>query len=68
MNKKLNEQYFETKKKYREGVENRPRTFKKKIINLVITVILIITYTSISKSCEKRNEEKKLEISQVTFE
>ncbi|MDE1208451.1 hypothetical protein [Tenacibaculum larymnensis] len=64
MNKKLNEEYFETRKKHKEGYKKNKLTFKKAIINLVITIILIVVYNALSKGCSKRIEENKIKYEQ----
>ena len=41
INKKLNEDFFETKQKYKKNRSDRKLTIKKVIRNLIITLILI---------------------------
>ncbi|PHS10006.1 MAG: hypothetical protein COA88_02965 [Kordia sp.] len=57
---KLNKQFFETKKKYKEGLKKRKLTFKRAAINLIITFSLIWVVSILQKSCEQRIEENKL--------
>lgn len=56
---KLNKQFFETKKKYKEGLKKRKFTFKRGVINLIITFSLIWVVSILQKSCEQRIEENE---------
>jgi len=62
---KLNKQYFETKKKHKEGLKKRKLTFKRAAINSILTLLLIWGSSILQKSCKQRieeNERKELQI------
>ncbi|MGG8497857.1 hypothetical protein ACQY1Q_15705 [Tenacibaculum sp. TC6] len=60
MNNQLNEQYFETKQKHKEGYKkHKKKAATKWIRNLVVTFLLIFIYNSMLKTCSKKIEENK---------
>lgn len=62
MSNKLNEQYFETKKKF-QNTKKKEFTFKRGLINLIVFFILIFVYNILHKDCSNRiNNNKKNDI------
>ncbi|APD07044.1 hypothetical protein UJ101_01528 [Flavobacteriaceae bacterium UJ101] len=60
---KLNEQYFEAKKRFKNK-KKKKLTFKRVIINVVIFFLLIIVYNFLYKECSNRiykNEQKEID-------
>jgi len=58
---KLNDEYFEAKKIYKENYKKRKITYKQRIFNIVITALLISIVHYFQKGCSRRikeNEEK----------
>jgi hypothetical protein len=56
---KLNENYFETRKKHKKEFKKQKLTLKKSAMNLIIIFTLIFLYSIISKSCDERIERNK---------
>ena len=59
MGGKLNEQYFKTKKIHKENQSTKKLSSRKKIRNLIITIILISVYFILNKSCQERIDQNK---------
>ncbi len=59
MNKKLNNQYFETKKRHKESYKKGKLTFKKLLINLIITLVFILLYNLFSKYLHEKIESNR---------
>ena len=59
MNKKLNNQYFETKAKHKVDYKKKSLTAKKAFINLIITVILIFLFNLLFNYLTKKAEQNK---------
>ncbi len=48
MSTRLNKEYFETKRKHKEGYRKKKLTLKKVIFNLIITVVIIVLYNIVN--------------------
>ncbi|CAM1346302.1 hypothetical protein TCRASSO_30138 [Tenacibaculum crassostreae] len=59
MNRKLNNQYFETKKTHKEGYKKNKLTLKRIIINVIITFLLVFLYNKFSKYLSNKIEQNK---------
>lgn len=59
MENKLNKQFFETKKIHKNNLDKEKKPFKKKIINIIITFVLISSYSVLYKACDKKIEKNK---------
>jgi hypothetical protein len=59
MNEKLNQQYFAAKKTHKRGYRKRKLTFKRVLINLILTFVLIFIYSLLQESCERKIEENR---------
>lgn len=59
MNRKLNNQYFETKKTHKEGYKKNRLTLKRIIINVIITFLLVFLYNKFSKYLSNKIEQNK---------
>jgi len=59
---KLNEQYFQTRRNHERNYRNRkPLTWKRRILNMVITFVLYYILTHFYNYLSKRYEENKKE-------
>jgi hypothetical protein len=61
MSSKLNEEYFKTKRKHKEGLKKNHLTLKKVIFNLIITLIILFLYNIFSNHLSKKAEQNKKE-------
>lgn len=59
MSKRLNEEYFKTKAKHKAGYRKKPLTFKRALINLSITIVLIYLLGLLLNYLSKRIEQNK---------
>ncbi len=62
----LNEQYFETKKNYKENLKKTP--VKMKILNLLILFVLLYLTQALQKQCQRKiemNKTKQIKKSQI---
>ncbi len=59
INKRLNEQYFETKRKHKEGREKHKLTPKQKLVRFLLIAVLTYISSVLYKSCQDRIEENK---------
>jgi len=59
MNEKLNQQYFEAKKTHKEGYRKKRLTFKRVLLNLTLTFVLIFISSLLQESCNRKIEENK---------
>lgn len=56
---KLNEEYFKTKQVYKENYGKQKQSFKRKIINLIVGIVLIIVCDFLLKQCYNKIEQNK---------
>lgn len=61
MSTRLNKEYFETKRKHKEGYGKKKFTLKKVIFNLIITFIIITLYNIFNNYLSKKAEQNKKE-------
>ena len=59
MNEKLNQQYFEAKKTHKEGYRKKKLTFKRVILNLTLTFVLIFITSLLQESCQRKIKENQ---------
>lgn len=59
MNDKLNQQYFEAKKTHKEGYRKKKLTFKRALINLMLTFVLIFISSLLQESCDRKIAKNK---------
>lgn len=59
INKRLNEQYFETKRKQKEGREKHKLTPKQKLVRFLLIAVLTYVSSVLYRSCQERIEENK---------
>ncbi|SEC77478.1 hypothetical protein SAMN04489761_3540 [Tenacibaculum sp. MAR_2009_124] len=59
MTKKLNEEYFETKKKRKGNYRRKKLTVKRIVLNLIMTIVFIVIYNVFLKKCSGKIEENK---------
>jgi len=60
---KLNDEYFKAKKIYKEDYKKRKITFRQRILNIIITALLLSIVHYFQKGCSRRikeNEKKSI--------
>ncbi|CAL2084439.1 hypothetical protein [Tenacibaculum sp. 190524A02b] len=61
MNKKLNADYFKVKEVHKKNYKKSKLTLKKIVANLLLAFVMIVIYSSLSKSCTRTINESKIE-------
>mgnify|MGYP006178068433 CR=1 FL=1 len=56
---KLNEEYFKTKQVYKENYGKQKQSFKRKIMNFLIWIVLIFLVEFLLEQCYNKIEENK---------
>lgn len=56
---KLNEEYFKTKQVYKENYGKQKQSFKRKIMNFLIWIVLIFVVEFLLEQCYNKIEENK---------
>jgi len=54
---KLNEQFFKTRKIYRENYTRKKLSFKRKLFNILVAFILVFIIDSLYKNCQRKISE-----------
>jgi uncharacterized protein YqhQ len=58
MSNKLNEEYFETKKNFRNA-KKKKLTLKRGIINILVSLVVLFVFNSLNKDCSNRIKENE---------
>ena len=56
---KLNEEYFKTKQVYKENYGKQKQSFKRKIMNFLIWIVLIFVVEFLLEQCYNKIEQNK---------
>ncbi|WP_417785418.1 hypothetical protein [Tenacibaculum sp.] len=67
MSSRLNKEYFETKRKHKEGYRKKNLTLKKVIFNLIITLVIIVLYNIFNNYLSNKAKQNKKEDSSYLY-
>ncbi len=60
VNKKLNDDYFETKKKYKENrLKSKKMTFRKRFSYFILAILLLLIQGVLLRKCQNRIDENQ---------
>jgi uncharacterized protein YqhQ len=64
MSNKLNEEYFETKKNFRNA-KKKKLTLKRGIINILVSLVVLFVFNSLNKDCSNRIKENEKNTNEI---
>lgn len=64
MSNKLNEEYFETKKNFRNA-KKKKLTLKRGIINVLVFLVVLFVFHSLNKDCSDRIKENEKNTNEI---